>query len=221
MLFSKCQAMQKYRCQFWKRSLFITSKATMRLICWRDLSTDFQHSDVTVNYFFILMRYFQFKNLDTHFIILPGDVCVQNTKLRNVGSIVSSKLSFAFPPAPVSILHQRLALFFDAAVIPTVAKASVIASIEMFVSMIYFESSGLFWSLGFLVPRAVFLHFCFQCPVLWQAWQVESFAGQWSLPGACHFVQLPHVNSFLFVFWTALMAFVDRPIDDMLSAMAM
>ena len=37
----------------------------------------------------------------------------------------------------------------------------VTASIEIFVRVIYFESSGLFWGLGFLVPRAVFLHFCF------------------------------------------------------------
>ena len=35
-----------------------------------------------------------------------------------------------FPSAPVSTLHQRLALFFDATGISTVAKASVIASME-------------------------------------------------------------------------------------------
>ena len=54
---------------------------------------------------------------------------------------------------------------------------------------------------------------------------MESFAGQCSLPGVWHFVQLPHgvlcVDYFFLVFCTALMAFVNRPIEFMLSAIAM
>ena len=55
-------------------------------------------------------------------------------------------MGIMFPPAPVSTLHQRLALFFDAIGISTVAKASVITSIKMSVRMICFGSSGLIWS---------------------------------------------------------------------------
>ena len=50
-----------------------------------------------------------------------------------------------FPSAPVSTLHQRLALFFDAIGISTVVKASVIVSMEMSARVICFGSSGLFW----------------------------------------------------------------------------
>ena len=82
--------------------------------------------------------------------------------------------------------------------------------------------------LGFLWASLAlldFLHFCFQWPIFWQEWQVESFAGQCSLPGVWRFVQLPHgalcVDDFFIVFCSALMAFVDRPIEDMLSAIAM
>ena len=54
---------------------------------------------------------------------------------------------------------------------------------------------------------------------------MESFAGQCSLPGVWCFVQLPHrvlcVDDFFIIFCTALMAFVDRPIEDMLFAIAM
>ena len=49
--------------------------------------------------------------------------------------------------------------------------------------------------------------------------------GQCSLPGVWHFVQLPQGlpcdDAFFVIFCTALTAFVDRPIEDMLSAMAM
>ena len=61
--------------------------------------------------------------------------------------------------------------------------------------------------------------------IFWQEWQVESFAGQCSLPGVWHFVQLPQGlpcdDAFFVIFCTALTAFVDRPIEDMLSAIAM
>ena len=70
-----------------------------------------------------------------------------------------------------------------------------------------------------------FLHFCFQWQIFWQEWQVESFAGQCSLPGVWCFVQLPQGllcdDAFFIIFCTALMAFVDRPIEFMLSAIAM
>ena len=82
--------------------------------------------------------------------------------------------------------------------------------------------------LGFLWASLVlldFLHFCFQWPIFWQEWQVESFAGQCSLPGVWRFVQLPHgvlcVDDFFIIFCTALMALVDKPIEFMLSAIAM
>ena len=168
-----------------------------------------------------------------------------------------------FPPIPVSTLHWRLALFFDATGISTIAKASVIASMEMSMRVICFGSSGLFWlasqacimtsskavspsktpissalflspchhwgcDLGFLWASLAlldFLHFCFQWPIFWQEWQVESFARQCSLPGVWHFMQLPHelpcVVDFFVVFYTVLTALVDRPIEDMLSAIAM
>ena len=82
--------------------------------------------------------------------------------------------------------------------------------------------------LGFLWASLAlldFLHFCFQWPIFWQEWQVESFAGQCSLPGVWRFVQLPHglpcVGGFFVIFCTALTAFVDRPIEDILSAIVM
>ena len=54
---------------------------------------------------------------------------------------------------------------------------------------------------------------------------MESFAGQYSLPGVWCFVQLPHglpcVDDFLVIFCTALTAIVDGPIEDMLSVIAM
>ena len=67
-----------------------------------------------------------------------------------------------------------------------------------------------------------FLHFCFQWPIFWQEWQVESFTGQCSLLGVLHSVQLPYellcVDDFFIIFCTVLTALVDRPIEDMLSA---
>ena len=81
--------------------------------------------------------------------------------------------------------------------------------------------------LGFLWASLAlldFLHFCFQWPIFWQEWQVESFAGQCSLPGVWCFVQLPHgalcVDGFFVIFCTALIALVDKPIEDMLSVIA-
>ena len=54
---------------------------------------------------------------------------------------------------------------------------------------------------------------------------MESFAGQCSLPRVWYFVQLPHelpyVVDFFIIFCTALTALVDRPIEDILSAIAM
>ena len=82
--------------------------------------------------------------------------------------------------------------------------------------------------LGFLWASLAlldFLHFCFQWLIFWQEWQVESFAGQCSLPGVWHFVQLPHgvlcIDDFFIIFCIALMALVDKPIVLMLSAIAM
>ena len=70
-----------------------------------------------------------------------------------------------------------------------------------------------------------FLHLCFQWPIFWQEWQVESFVGQCSLPVVWHFVQLPHelpcVIHFFIIFCTALTTLVDKPIEDMLSVIAM
>ena len=82
--------------------------------------------------------------------------------------------------------------------------------------------------LGFLWASLAlldFLYFYFQWPIFWQEWQVESFAGQCSLPGVWHFVQLPQGlpcdDAFFVIFCTALTAFVDRPIEDMLFTIAM
>ena len=60
-------------------------------------------------------------------------------------SLAKAQRGITFPPAPVSTLHQRLALFFDATGISTVAKASVITSMEMSARVIFSGSSGLFW----------------------------------------------------------------------------
>ena len=46
-------------------------------------------------------------------------------------SFAKAQKGIRFPPAPVSTIHQRLALSFDATGISAVAKASVIMSIEM------------------------------------------------------------------------------------------
>ena len=59
-------------------------------------------------------------------------------------SLAKAQRGITFPPAPVSTLHRRLALFFDATGISTVAKASVIASMEMSARVIRF---GSLWSL--------------------------------------------------------------------------
>ena len=142
-----------------------------------------------------------------------------------------------FSPAPVSTLHQRLALFFDATGISTIAKVSVIVSMEMPVRVICFGSSSLFWlasqacimtsskagspsetptsSALFLPPWQCwvcdldflwaslalldFLHLCFHWPIFWQEWHVESFAGQCSLLGVWHFVQLSHGGCVLMI----------------------
>ena len=61
-------------------------------------------------------------------------------------SFAKTQRGITFPPTSVSTLHQRLALFFDMIGISTVAKASVIASMEMSVRVICFGSSSLFWS---------------------------------------------------------------------------
>ena len=61
-------------------------------------------------------------------------------------SFAKARRGITFPPAPVSTLHRRLALFFDATGISTVAKASVIASMEMSARVIFSRSFGLFWS---------------------------------------------------------------------------
>ena len=54
---------------------------------------------------------------------------------------------------------------------------------------------------------------------------MESFVGQCPLPGVWHFIQLPHrlpcVDDFFVIFCTALTDLVNRPIEDMLSAIAM
>ena len=65
-----------------------------------------------------------------------------------------------------------------------------------------------------------FLHLGLQCPTLQQEWHVESFAGQCCRPGAWGLVQLPHCHFFR-TFCMAFTVLVARPIDDMLSAMAM
>ena len=60
-------------------------------------------------------------------------------------SFAKAQRGIMFPPAPVSTLDQWLALFFDATCISTVAKASVIASMEISMRVICFKSSGVFW----------------------------------------------------------------------------
>ena len=60
-------------------------------------------------------------------------------------SLAKARRGITFPPASVSTLHRRLTLIFDATGISTVAKASVIASMEMSTRVIFSRSSGLFW----------------------------------------------------------------------------